>query len=48
LIQRLGATVAARAGLARPLKSGFSSSNGAPRIDPRELLERARRAVDAT
>src|SRR6266478_2987014 len=34
LIKRLGGTVAARAGLARPLKSGFSSSNGAPQIDP--------------
>jgi len=48
LVQRLGGTVAARAGLARPLKSGFSSSNDAPQIDPRELLARARRAVDAT
>ncbi len=48
LIKRLGGTVAARAGLARPLKSGFSSSNGAPQIDPHELLARARRAVDAT
>jgi len=48
LVRRLGGTVAARAGLAQPLKSGFSSSNGAPQIDPRELLQRARRAVDAT
>jgi len=47
-IQPFRGTVAARAGLARPLKSGFSSSNGAPQIDPRELLARARRAVDAT
>jgi len=48
LVERLGGTVAARAKLARPLKSGFSSSNGTPQVDPRELLERARSAVDAS
>jgi len=31
-----------------PSEKRFSSSNGTPQVDPRELLERARSAVDAS
>jgi len=47
LVQRLGAKVGARAKLPRPLQAGTSSAPPGARPDPRDLLERARRALDA-
>jgi len=47
LVERLGQKVVARAGLARPLQAGVSSAPPGSRPDPRELLARARGALDA-
>lgn len=46
LIERLGSRVAIRARLERPLETGFSTSSPAS-VDPKDLLDRARRALGA-
>jgi len=45
LAARLGQAVAKRAGLQQQLVSGISSSTGAAKLDPQDLLARARHAV---
>jgi len=45
LVERLGRTVATRARLEHPLETGFSTAPAEPKPDPRDLLERARRAL---
>jgi PleD family two-component response regulator len=47
LVERLGQRVGARAGLVRPLQAGVSSAPAGTRPDPRELLARARGALEA-
>ncbi len=47
LVERLGEKVTARARLPHPLQVGVSSAPPGMRPDPRDLLERARRALDA-
>jgi GGDEF domain-containing protein len=48
LVNRLGDTVARRARLDHPMQSGSASATEATGLDPRDLLERARRSLDAT
>lgn len=47
LVKRLGDTVARATRLAQPLKAAYSTTSVTPRVEPRELLARARTALDA-